>query len=201
MTTYRGDELPKPDRLDEDLLLVGARVPGMEDVEQELDLPPEAGADYVPMPGHKGYMATQPEAERYQKGGAVRTHDDYPARQNADGTQSTEVSVTTNDPRLNHGQWTNIPSLWEGKEVPEEEAVERVNKTERKYPSFDTMDDAVRAAEARSNEGGAGQVDRGYSTYNTRDVVTGSYQQGGMVKQPACKYGSSTVVTCQTKHR
>lgn len=111
----------------------------------------------------------------------LRTHDDYPARQNKDGSQSTEVSVTVNHPDLNRGQWTNIPSLWKGKEVSEDEAVENVNKTERKYPSFGSEKEAVDAAIARSNRGGAGQVDKGYSTYNTEDVRTGSYAQGGPV--------------------
>jgi hypothetical protein len=111
----------------------------------------------------------------------LRTHDDYPARQNKDGTQSTEVSITTKNPALNHGQWTNIPSLWKGKEVSEDEAVENVNRTERKYPSFGSEKEAVDAAKARSSRGGAGQIDRGYSTYNTEDARINAYRTGGKV--------------------
>jgi hypothetical protein len=110
-----------------------------------------------------------------------RTHDDYPARKNPDGSYSSEVTVTTNNPKLNRGQWTNIPSLWKGKEVSEDEAVENVNKTERKYPSFGSEKEAVDSAIARSSRGGAGQIDKGYSTYNTEDVRTGSYAKGGQV--------------------
>jgi hypothetical protein len=62
MTTYRGDEIPKPDRLDEDLKIVGARLGGMENVEEELNLPPSAEPDYLPKPGQKHYMETEPMA-------------------------------------------------------------------------------------------------------------------------------------------
>jgi hypothetical protein len=63
MTTYRGDEIPKPDRLDEDLKLVGQKLGGMENVEEELNLPPSAEPDYLPKPGQKHYMETQPMAD------------------------------------------------------------------------------------------------------------------------------------------
>jgi hypothetical protein len=86
---------------------------------------------------------------------ASLTHDGYPARKNADGTVSTEVSVTVTDPRLNGGRPTNIPSLWGGKEVDEDTAVSNALKAGRKYDSFDTVDDAVSAARARSAAGGA----------------------------------------------
>jgi hypothetical protein len=88
--------------------------------------------------------------------GGPLTHDGYPARRNADGSHSTEVSITVTHPRLNGGKPTNIPSLWAGKEVDEEEAVERALKSGRKFQSFGSVDDAVKAAIARSNGGGAG---------------------------------------------
>lgn len=85
----------------------------------------------------------------------AKTHDGYPARLNADGTYSTEVSITVTDPRLNDGKPTNIPSLWKGKEVSEDEAVKNALATGKIYPSFSSIDDAVKAAEARSEDGGA----------------------------------------------
>jgi hypothetical protein len=40
----------------------------------------------------------------------VKTHDGYPARKNADGSYSTELSITVTNPKLNGGKPTNIPS-------------------------------------------------------------------------------------------
>ena len=83
------------------------------------------------------------------------THDGLPARQNADGTHSTEVSITVTNPKLNEGRPTNIPSLWGGKEVSEDEAVERALATGKPYQSFPSIDEAVAAARQRSAAGGA----------------------------------------------
>lgn len=84
------------------------------------------------------------------------THDGLPARQNADGSQSTELSITVTDPRLNGGKPTNIPSLWGGQVVDQETAVANALATGKPYQSFGTIDQAVSAAKARSNAGGAG---------------------------------------------
>ncbi len=83
------------------------------------------------------------------------THDGLPARVNADGSRSTEVSITVTDPRLNGGQPTNIPSMWGGVEVDEDEAVSKALATKRPYQSFKTIDEAVSAARAKSAAGGA----------------------------------------------
>jgi hypothetical protein len=64
MTTYRGNEIPKPDPLDEDLKLVGQRLGGMENVEEELNLPPSAEPDYMPKPGQKHYLENQQMAKK-----------------------------------------------------------------------------------------------------------------------------------------
>jgi len=86
----------------------------------------------------------------------AKTHDGYPARKNADGSYSTEVSITVTNPKLNGGKPTNIPSLWEGKEVDEETAVEKALASGKKYESFSTIPEAVKAAKERSKAGGAG---------------------------------------------
>lgn len=88
--------------------------------------------------------------------GPPMTHDGLPARRNADGSYSTEVSITVTDPRLNGGKPTNIPSLWGGKEVDENTAVANAVKAGKAYQSFETVDEAVAAAQARSAAGGAG---------------------------------------------
>ena len=86
----------------------------------------------------------------------AKTHDGYPARQNADGSYSTEVSITVTNPKLNGGKPTNIPSLWKGKEVDENTAVENALASGKKYDSFSTIPEAVDAAIKRSKAGGAG---------------------------------------------
>ena len=86
----------------------------------------------------------------------AKTHDGFPARKNADGSYSTEVSITVTNPKLNDGKPTNIPSLWKGKEVDENTAVENALATGKKYESFSTIPEAVTAAKERSNAGGAG---------------------------------------------
>ena len=86
---------------------------------------------------------------------AAKTHDGLPSRANNDGSYSTEVSITVTDPRLNGGAPTNIPSLWGGQEVGEEAAVTNAIKSGNKYQPFQTVAQAVAAAQARSNAGGA----------------------------------------------
>jgi hypothetical protein len=83
------------------------------------------------------------------------THDGYPARMNPDGSYSTELSVTVTDPRLNGGRPTNIPSLWKGKEVDEDEAVANALSSGKQYQAFGSIPEAVKAAEMRSAQGGA----------------------------------------------
>jgi hypothetical protein len=84
-----------------------------------------------------------------------RTHDGYPARQNADGSVSTEVSITVTDPRINNGAPTNIPSLWEGVQRSEEESVKRAAASGKNYQAFGSIPEAVNAAKSRSAAGGA----------------------------------------------
>jgi hypothetical protein len=85
----------------------------------------------------------------------AKTHDGYPARKNADGSYSTELSITVTNPKLNDGKPTNIPSLWKGKEVDENTAVENALASGKKYDSFPTIPEAVNAAKEKSKAGGA----------------------------------------------
>jgi len=85
----------------------------------------------------------------------AKTHDGYPARKNADGSYSTELSITVTNPKLNGGKPTNIPSLWKGKEVDEETAVANALASGVKYESFSTIPEAVSAAKEKSKRGGA----------------------------------------------
>lgn len=117
----------------------------------------------ITAPDGKTYEVTAPDgatqeqvlAYAQQQFGGKRTHDGLPARQNADGSHSTELSITVTDPRLNGGKPTNIPSLWGGKELDEESAIRAALQSGRAFPGFDNINSAVAAAKARSNAGGA----------------------------------------------
>jgi len=96
------------------------------------------------IPSAKGGMPTN-----------AKTHDGYPAVKNANGSYSTELTITVTDPKLNGGKPTNIPSLWKGKEVNEETAVANALASGAKYDSFSTIPEAVSAAKEKSKGGGA----------------------------------------------
>jgi hypothetical protein len=85
-----------------------------------------------------------------------KTHDGLPALVNSDGSHSTELSITVTNPKLNGGRPTNIPSLWNRKVLDEDSAVNEALKSKRQFPSFTSIDEAVKAAESRSAAGGAG---------------------------------------------
>lgn len=87
-----------------------------------------------------------------------------PEVQNPDGSVSTERSITVTDPRLNNGKPTNIPSMLDGKQVSQEEAIKRIieaggkdPETGRKVRSFESIEEAVRAARKRSKQLGQGR--------------------------------------------
>src|SRR5262249_42325447 len=82
------------------------------------------------------------------------THDGYPAKQLADGSIMTERSITVTDPRLNEGKPTNIPSLWKGQIQSQDQAIELAAASGNQYPSFDSIDAAVKGARARSEQKG-----------------------------------------------
>ena len=81
-------------------------------------------------------------------------------RQNADGSRSTEITITE---RIG-GTFANIPSLWmSGGKIVEftpdraiQAATAYEKRTGKKFPRFKTVKDAVSAAAARSKRGGAG---------------------------------------------
>lgn len=82
--------------------------------------------------------------------GERTTHDGYTAPKTADGATMTELSITVTNPQLNGGRPTNIPSLWQGREVSEGEAVRRALASGRTFQSFDTIEAATVSAAARS---------------------------------------------------
>ena len=120
---------------------------------------------------------------------SAKTHDGYPARKNADGSYSTELSITVTNPKLNGGKPTNIPSLWKGKEVDEDTAVENALASGKKYDSFSTIPEAVNAAKERSKAGGAGATSNksskslGVPPKEILDKANAAIQQGADPKE------------------
>lgn len=91
------------------------------------------------------------------------TREGRPIVQNSDGSVSTERTITVKTP---DGAWVNIPTMYGGEQVSEQEAYRRAQEagwkdaeTGRAFNQFPTVDDAVSSARARSNQLGQ-QIDR-----------------------------------------
>jgi hypothetical protein len=73
---------------------------------------------------------------------------------NEDGTVSTIRSMGVNDPLLNDGKPTLIPSIWDGKQRDEHEAIIRAIQYSQhrkiKWPSFKDHKESTEAAKAAS---------------------------------------------------
>ena len=87
------------------------------------------------------------------------THEGRAIIQNEDGSVSTERTITITHPGINNGLPTNIPSMYEGVERNEEEAIRRIMEAGGKDPEtgtqlrgYPSIDAAVRAARKRSKE-------------------------------------------------
>lgn len=85
------------------------------------------------------------------------TPEGRPVFQNQDGDFVTERSITINDPRINQGRATNIPTVFEGRFLNEQEAIDMVASSGGKDPitgralqGFDSIDLAVNSAKERS---------------------------------------------------
>jgi hypothetical protein len=82
-----------------------------------------------------------------------------PILQNPDGSIATEESITITHPQMNGGRPTNIPSIWGGQRPPhqpntrefEDWAVDQANKSGQTFNPFNSIEEAVRAAQERSN--------------------------------------------------
>ncbi|KKK46904.1 hypothetical protein LCGC14_3160580, partial [marine sediment metagenome] len=102
--------------------------------------------------------AAAPPVQTAQAKPDVRRLDPGEFIQNQDGSRSTELSLTVTEPALNQGRPTNIPSVYNvnGKigVYAQDQAVGLALATGEEYPSFDTIAEAVQAAEDRSDAGG-----------------------------------------------
>jgi hypothetical protein len=71
----------------------------------------------------------------------------------------TERSITVTDDRINQGRPTNVPTVYDGREVTEEEAIRRIVEaggrdpvTGRQLTGYNTIEEAIEDAETRSQE-------------------------------------------------
>jgi hypothetical protein len=99
--------------------------------------------------------------------GAAKTSEGRPIVKNEDGSVSTERTITVTDERINGGKPTNIPTMFGGKQVSEEEAIERIARaggkdpeTGRPLPGYNSIEEAVKAAKERSENLGRQYGDR-----------------------------------------
>jgi len=85
------------------------------------------------------------------------TSEGRPIVRNPDGSFSTERTITVTNPKINGGKPTNIPSMYNGKQVTQREA-ERIiienggvdPETGRKLEGFNSIDEAETSAKTRS---------------------------------------------------
>lgn len=73
-----------------------------------------------------------------------------------EGYPETEKSMTLQDPRINDGAWTNLPTVWGGYQMTDPQwAANNALVSGQSFPSYPTEQDAERAAIAKSR--GLGQ--------------------------------------------
>lgn len=70
--------------------------------------------------------------------------------QNDDGSISTERGISVEHPGLNNGRPTNIPTIWDGKEVSKHQAIKNAIASGQKFDSYNTIDEAVQGSKLRS---------------------------------------------------
>lgn len=102
--------------------------------------------------------AKRSTASLYANGGPTRPPTDQvgiaptgrPMLDNGDGSVSTELSITITDPRLNGGRPTNIPTIWGGRRLNDDMAINSALASGQKFEAFPSIAAAERAAEYRS---------------------------------------------------
>lgn len=81
----------------------------------------------------------------------ITTWDGYPAVRNSDGSYSTRLTATVEVEGLNEGAITNIPTIWEGQILEIDAAIQKAVESGLKFPTFDSIPEAVTAAKELSD--------------------------------------------------
>jgi len=134
------------------LVRAGLEEPPENEVENALNDYLRPNADTPGRPSPEGRLKKEREQwARYPKDQAGFLIDPTrPIVQNPDGSSSSELSITIDA----DGRWFNIPSMVNGKQVSQEEAIESARSWAKKgwiHPNFATQEEAVAAAGARSD--------------------------------------------------
>lgn len=210
MATYKGNDITKPDPLDADIKRTMQPRPGLENIEEDLNLPPSAEPDYMRKPGQKGYMENQQMADP-----VVRT----PLNMRPRSTPNAEINAQNRDQVLR--DMGKLPPAPPVADVPmrgyqsgggvrkklddptREEAYDPeldVNNRGYKPPPAAPAPAAPAPRPSRmvgeppfSSRQGMG--DPNLRRNSSSQGIGLAYNQGGMVK-----HGSSTRVSCKTKH-
>jgi hypothetical protein len=123
------------------------------------------------------------------------TAEGRPIIKNPDGSSSSERTITIQVDEINGGRPTNIPSMYGGKAVSEDEAIRRViqaggkdPETGRALPGYNTVDEAVAAAGARSQSlGRQGQGQPQASPYASPDAVRQAFRANQITREEAAR--------------
>ena len=67
-----------------------------------------------------------------------------------EGGRSFERTITVSERGWNAGRPTNVPTIWDGQQLPEDQAVARAIDSGLRFPSYGTLDEAVQVARQRS---------------------------------------------------
>ncbi len=92
-----------------------------------------------------------------ENGEQRKTKEGRPVYQTPEGDYITERTITVTEEGINKGKPTNIPTVYNGRIVSDEEAISIIIETKgvdpitgKKLPSFSTIDEAVKYAESRT---------------------------------------------------
>lgn len=124
----------------------------------------------VASPNSRAMLAQEIPASSSGELGNLRPFQSWERRANADGSHSTEVTTTIQDAS---GRWVNVPSLWRNDdgwvELDEEQQRAAMQAYEAKngetWQRFETVEEAEAAAQARSDQGGAGAGPNSHNQY------------------------------------
>ncbi len=101
--------------------------------------------------GSRAEKNTNPLSGLLQYTGRDHPATGRPIMRGPSGESMTEYSVTVQDPRLNGGLFTNVPSIWNGQIVgSDDDAVDYALKSGRRFVGYKTLAEAMAAAQKRS---------------------------------------------------